>query len=330
MKKSILVIGCGGMGIRHIKALLNTNKCDVSCFDLNLMRAAEAGFIGAIGLISSLDELWKEKFDGVIIATPTTSRLDYVRWCAKNKIPFLIEKPLAISLEEGKKILNLVESSGVIAGAAFPRRNAGAYLKIKQLFQEGKIGELRAYRSNFSQDFRKYRADYSSTYYAKDRLGGGLIMDALSHHLNLATFFCGPIKGVHAISAQQEILDVECEDIAFITLFFESGVLGQVYGNQFQKPNEDYVELIGTIGSIKFDRLQEKISFNNSDSVIWEELCYQEKWDDVLQSQVECFLNMIDGLCKPATSIYEGLQNLEAAISAKNSAKKILFETLSI
>ena len=49
-------------------------------------------------------------------------------------------------------------------------------------------------KSNFSQDFRNLRKDYKNIYYSQMNESGGIVYDALSHHINLLTYFMGKIK----------------------------------------------------------------------------------------------------------------------------------------
>ena len=79
---------------------------------------------------------------------------------------------------------------------------------------EFKFGNLRIIKSNFSQDFRKYRPDYKNTYYSKINYGGGAIFDALTHHIDLLIFFAGKIKSVSSLSKNLVFSGVEGEDFS--------------------------------------------------------------------------------------------------------------------
>ncbi len=320
---AILVLGAGGMGQRHAKAYEQTGRCDIYCFDESDAAIEKIQKLNNLtGTFSDIDAIPAKLFSGVIIATPTDTHLHYAKWCLNNKIPFLVEKPLATHEGGLRELIAEVKAQNLVSGVAFPRRSSIAVREIKCRVERGDIGDVKLIRCNFSQDFRKYRPDYNTTYYAALASGGGVIMDALSHHINLACYFGGNVRQVSAFYDRLAFEDVEVEDCAFINLRFLNGILGAIHGNQFQKPNEDSIELIGTAGSLKYERLSGKLLWNMSDSINWHDELIDGDWNEIIRNQANEFLDAIVGKGNVKTTLQEGLHHLRIVLAARLSQEK--------
>lgn len=321
-KRNILIIGSGGMGRRHLKAFSEAGAA-LHCFDVDPSRvkAVVADFPMVKGH-SRLEDIPVESLHGAVIVSPTDTHMHYAAWCAEGSLPFLVEKPISNRVEGVQEVIERVRKSRLAAGVAYPRRNSAAVRRMKTLVANGFIGELKAIHSVFSQDFRKYRPDYRETYYARLATGGGLLMDALSHHVDLVTHFGGEVKSVASMSDRSVFEGCEGEDSAVVILRFRNGILGSVTGNQFQKPNVDRIELIGTSGSLAYERVTGILSWNHSDKPAWEHERVDGNWDAVVRNQAAAFLLALDpdGSREALpTTLEEALHSLKVVLAARES-----------
>lgn len=322
--QKILILGMGGMGIRHLNAFSKISCCQVSCFDTRKHALKNLNKKNLdVQYFSNLAEIDPNNYAGVIIATPTDTHLYYTRWCINQNLPFLVEKPLSTNVINVPQFVKESQDKNLKCGVAFPRRYSNAIQKIRNQLQQGKIGNLKMINCKFSQDFRKYRPDYKNTYYAKLISGGGVIMDALSHHVNLACYFGGAIQKVQSFYDKFEFEDVECEDSAIINVRFKNGIIGTIQGNQFQKPNEDSIELIGTEGNIKYDRITEALELQVDDSGDSKQEIINGDWDIIIDNQALEFIDCItEKNVFPRTTLAEGLHHLKVVLAARESQLK--------
>lgn len=303
----LLIIGAGGMGRRHANAFNSTGRCEVSTVDPN----SEATF-------KSLAQAGTQ-WDAAVIATPAHLHLSHAKWCVEHSISFLLEKPIATREAGLPELIASVKKKKLIAGVAYPRRSSPAAQTMAQLLKSGKIGNLKMIHSTFSQDYRKYRPDYARIYYAKLATGGGFLMDGLSHHVNLVSYLAGPILSVHSLHRRLVFRNTEGEDSALLQLSFKNGVIGSVQGNQFQKPNVDSIELVGSKGNIRYERVSEILSVNTTDTVEWDNQTVSGNWDEIILTQAHEFLDAIKGKKKLRTSLEEGLETLRVIVAARKS-----------
>jgi predicted dehydrogenase len=318
----VLIIGCGGMGMQHISALIETGRATVSVYDVNNKNYANINSrYPSVKYWRSFEDIQIKVVDLVIIATPANTHIELATWCIARSKNFVIEKPLAVNADGLEEMINEAEARCLKTAVAFPRRYGLPYKLIKDQLFNGYIGELKMIRTNFSQDYRKYRPDYQTTYYAQIDQGGGILADALSHHVNLACFYAGEIKTISAFSERLVLENVNGDDAAVINLKFNNGVIGTISGNQFQKKNEDFIELIGTQGNVSYERVSGAYSYHRSDNRadgIFSH--YDGEWQKILLNQANNFLDMLTSKNFAATSLREGLHVVNAISATKFSS----------
>jgi predicted dehydrogenase len=320
--KRILVIGGGGIGQRHIQLLLAAGSCSVSCLEIQPGRLAECRLrFPRVQLYSEMPDATSDDFEGAIIATPAHTHIALALWCVERRINFLIEKPLAVKDEGIEQLITKTNAAGVIAGVAYPRRYSVGVKALRRRIAIGSIGDLKMLHATYSQDFRLYRPDYAATYYAKAATGGGIILDALSHHLDMATHIAGEVSEVGCFADRMVFEGCEGEDAALISLRFRNGILGSVQGNQFQKPNVDAIELVGTLANMRYERVSGILAMKSSDKGGWESEPLDGDWNRIMMAQTEAFLAAIDGGAPFLTSLEDAWHTLKIALAAHNSRR---------
>lgn len=194
---------------------------------------------------------------------------------------------------------------------AYPRRHGKAYKYLKHLINNKKIiGDLKIIRTNYSQDFRKYRKDFKDIYYSSKRTGGGIVFDALTHHLNLISYFAGKIQKIKIFEKNLEIKDVKVSDTSSMEIKMFNGIYAFVFGNQFQKPNFDEIEFIGTKGNLKFERIQNKLFYlNENKSILLKK--FTESYEDMFKKQISNYIMSINKKIPVSTSINEDFLNIK-------------------
>ncbi|MGB8194450.1 MAG: Gfo/Idh/MocA family oxidoreductase [Chitinophagaceae bacterium] len=136
--KSILVIGFGAMGCRHVQSLLShAGEYEIYVVepsDDNIRTNTER--IGAtpdaFKRLRSLDEL-QEKIDVAIVATSSGPRFQIMKQLLEKGIKlFLLEKIVFQSASQFKQIIELMNKSGAKAYCNFVNRYFPAYNEVKE------------------------------------------------------------------------------------------------------------------------------------------------------------------------------------------------------
>jgi predicted dehydrogenase len=322
--KKVLIIGTGGIGKRHIRGFLKTGRAKLWVVEPVAEKRAEVLRDYAIEQgFADLGQADLKSFDLAVICAPAHVHVPLALKCAEAGVPFLTEKPLSATLDGVEALLAKVKEKRVEARVGYVRRSAVELMEMRRQIGEGKIGELRMAYMNASQEFPKYRPDYQVTYYAKKAMGGGCILDGASHMIDMAIWFFGEPVEVSAMYDRLSLTGVECEDCCLIAIRFRSGALVQISMNQFQKPNVNTVEVIGTKGNLMLD--MSTLRFSGDDSGTWDEKNYMEGLRPLeahearFALQANLMLDTIDGKPSHMATLEEAFLNLKVALAAKQS-----------
>jgi len=138
-----------------------------------------------------LDE---EKPDFAIICTPTFLHYPQTKICVERNINVLCEKPLEREPDRAFLLKEAVDKSGVIFMTGQVVRFWSGYVKIKEWYDAGELGEIKmAHLRRVSS----LAGDYSPWLYTPDQ-GGGAMHDVLVHDVDFLRYLCGPFKQVYA------------------------------------------------------------------------------------------------------------------------------------
>jgi len=188
--------------------------------------------------------------DVVYVATPPGTHEHYALLVAAANKPCLVEKPMARSATECRRMCDAFRSVRQPLFVAYYRRALPRFLKLKELIEAGAIGEVVAIKhalkklapSGAEAQAIPWRLDAADA-------GGGLFLDLGSHALDLFDFLLGPIERVsgyaHNHSGQADV-----EDGVVAALSFESGALGSLSYQFGAGTNEDSLEVLGRRGQI--------------------------------------------------------------------------------
>ena len=204
---------------------------------------------------SAHDLVNDQEVNAIYIATPPNSHLELTRLAATAGKPVYVEKPMARNHAECLEMINICEKAGVPLFVAYYRRALPHFLKIKQLLEEGAIGEIRTVHINLKQMVDPEiiaKMEYNWRVHPEIS-GGGYFFDLASHQLDLLDFFFGKIINASGYSANQAKA-YEAEDIVVGSFAFENGVLGT--GNwcftSSHAAVKDEIVIDGNKGQIRF------------------------------------------------------------------------------
>lgn len=323
--KKVLVIGSGGIGRRHLRGYAATGRVSLAIVEPHAERRAEAeAMFSLAGSYTSIDEVDLASLDLAVICAPAHLHMPFMIKCAEAKLPFMVEKPLAVSMEGVDEAIEAVVRAGILARAGYIRRIAPELQAVRRQISDGKIGDLKLVYVNSSQDFPKYRPDFQRTYYARPELGGGAILDAASHTFDMLIWLLGQPIAVGAMYDRLTLEGTETEDTCLVNIRFANGAMANVTINQFQKPNISQASFIGTKGNLFLEH--SVLSFADDDSGLWKErhdhmdgLAPTDAHQARFTMQADAMLDALDGKPCNLATLQEARQSLLIALAAKKS-----------
>ena len=224
---SIGIIGAGRMGKHHSDAVSNYGARIVAVHDV-LIEAANALASHSEAKLST-DELhtfFDIEMDGVVITTPPPVRLEPIQMACEKGIPLLVEKPPALNISDGRKCLDYIHQSGVMAAVGFQLRYHPLYERMKELIASETVHLVRtvctiSYYLNFQMPF----------WFLQSEISGGPLAEQAVHVLDCARYVMGNPKPVqaHALAVKNMALDrteFDAENTIQMTYELDNGVYG--------------------------------------------------------------------------------------------------------
>lgn len=323
--RSVLIIGAGGIGRRHIIGYRQTGRARLTILEPDsAKRDAIVSEFAPEAACADLSEADPAAHDLAVICAPANHHVPLMRACAEAGLPFLVEKPLAVTVDGVDEVIAEVERANLLARVGYIRRIAPEIINLRKQIDEGKIGTLKLAYLNSSQEFPKYRPDFQRSYYARPEMGGGAILDAASHSFDMLISIMGRPVTVGAMYDRLALEGTETEDTCLVSIRFESGAMANLTINQFQKRNVANAEFIGTKGNLKLDHA--RLSFADDDSGHWSEsrdfmegMVPMEAHQARFTLQAEAMLDALDGLADPLATLQDARVNLGLALAAKRS-----------
>jgi predicted dehydrogenase len=198
---------------------------------------------------SAADLVGDPEVTAVYVAAPPGAHLELALLAARAGKPAYVEKPMARSHVECRRMIEVFAAARVPLFVAYYRRALPRFVKVRALVEEGRLGRLTSlsYRYAHAQTSAAggWRLDPVHS-------GGGLFLDLGSHALDLFDWLLGPLIDVAGHAARREGTG-PVEDVVAMTFRTASGVLGSaVWDFAGAGHDEDRVELAGTEGTLDF------------------------------------------------------------------------------
>ncbi len=249
------LIGCGNIAKKHVHAIQTylKNAKIVGLCDKALDRAKAIGSTIGVPAFASVKDMMNEvgdKIDIVSILTPSGIHYENVREMVKYGKPLVVEKPIALRLEEADEILKACDANHVKVFVVHQNRYNKPIIKAREALQKNRLGKLvmGTVRLRWRRDQKYYDAERWRGTWAYD---GGVFTNQASHHIDMLTWFMGPVENVKAVGVTR-LARIECEDTGAALLRFTNGAIGIIEATTATRPRdlEGSISILGEKGSI--------------------------------------------------------------------------------
>ncbi|MGP4039713.1 Gfo/Idh/MocA family protein [Gracilibacillus sp. D59] len=226
-KTRFAILGCGIIAEVHAEGITKIEEAElVAVYDINPEEGEKfAEKYGAVPCSNFEQMLEMESIDVVCICTPSGLHAKQTIQIAKAKKHVLVEKPMAIKLEDINPMIQACEENQVLLSTVFPRRMSPQARFAKELIQNGKLGELslcsayvKLYRNQEYYDSAGWRGTWEVD-------GGGAMMNQGIHTVDMLQWLVGPVSSLYG-KTKAVLRDIEVEDTAATLLQFKNGAMG--------------------------------------------------------------------------------------------------------
>lgn len=232
MSTTAAVIGCGDVSSVHFEAIAKLDGAALAgvCDPDPLRLASAMADHGVPGFADHLDLLEALRPDVVHICTPHDRHASIAADCLERGVHVIVEKPLAHTLAEGRRLVGAAAAGGAKIGVCFQNRYNATSQAMHSLLSSGSLGSVLGasatvlwQRTAEYYEHRPWRGSWAGG-------GGGLLMNQAIHTVDLLQWLVGRVTAVRG-SASTRFLGgtIEVEDTAEFVAEHANGARSAFY-----------------------------------------------------------------------------------------------------
>ncbi|GAO41599.1 Gfo/Idh/MocA family protein [Flavihumibacter petaseus] len=244
----------------------------------------------------------------------------------------IIEKPLAVTLEEADAMIHACRSAGVLLMYAEELCFAPKYERVRQMVREGGVGDIYMLKQG-----EKHSGPHSDWFYQRQYSGGGVLMDMGCHAIGWFRWMLNnsPVRSVYA--TMDTVLHkgrTDCEDNSVMIIEFDNGVTG-IAENSWAKHGgmDDRCEVYGTGGVVYADLFMGNAAVSYSKhgygyamekadtTVGWSFTIFEEVFNQGYPHELKHFVDCVRNNKTPLVTGEDGRAVLEVIYAAYASAR---------
>ena len=332
------LIGCGRISTNHVKAVKNNHlnfvaACDIVPEHIDDVLAKNEMQGEDIKRYTDYKKMIQENsLDLVGIATESGLHAEIALYCIDHGINVIIEKPMAMSMEDADEIIRRSEEKGVKVSACHQNRFNIAVQQLRKALEAGRFGKLShgSIHVRWNRNKNYYdQAPWRGTW-AQD---GGALMNQCIHGIDLLRWMFGDeVEEVYGVTRQQYHDYLEAEDVGMAVVKFKNGAIATIEGttNVYPQNLEETLYVFGEKGTVKIGGK----STNNID--VWD---FSDETEEDVQNKglqeatsnvygnghTSLYADMIEAIeknRKPYVDAYAGRNALEMVLAIYKSQKE--------
>nr|WP_024965711.1 Gfo/Idh/MocA family oxidoreductase [Pantoea sp. IMH] len=277
------IIGSGFIGPAHIEALRRLGNINVVAICDRQQasaeaRAAELHVPHAYSDVATF--LQHEGLDVVHNCTPNHVHAEINRQVLQAGKHIFSEKPLCMTMEEARELVDLAEQAGVVHGVSFVYRQFAMVQQAASMIGQAELGRLFSAQGSYVQDWMLEETDYNWRVNAEKGGASRAVADIGSHWCDTIQFTTGkkivevmadlaivwPSRkasvqpsttfGAKQAEQQYESHKVTTEDMGFVLFRFDDGSKGSFNVSQVAagRKNRLAFEVNGSLASLAWDQ----------------------------------------------------------------------------
>lgn len=264
------IVGCGNMGVGHAKNFLDEKidngvisaVCDI---DTDRFGFFKEKFGDSIKYFTNAEDMFKSgECDAVMICVSHYKHPELAILAMDNDLHCIVEKPAGVYTLQVKEMLERHKKSDKILGIMFNQRTNPVFKKMREMIQNGMLGEIKRtnwiitnwYRTQDYYDSGDWRAMWGGE-------GGGVLYNQAHHNLDLFQWIVGMMPSkVHAFCHFGKWHNIEVEDDVTCYCEYPNGATGVFITTTADAPGTNRFEVTGTKGTLVVDYDRNEKSYN--------------------------------------------------------------------
>jgi len=293
------IIGCGAIvEFFYLPVASKLQELEVvALVDKNVDRAQNLAKRFNIGVHVDDYRRVPKDLDGVLIALPHNLHAPVAIEFLSEGIPVLVEKPLAMTVEEARRVIDVAHAKGTMLQVAQKFRFCNQARLVKRAIDEGWLGRLRGFE--IAANFEDKNPMASGFCWSKEQAGGGILVDVGSLILDTLLWWLGDPVEVEYCDDSLGGVESDCE-LSLVLMTPHGPVAGRVILSRLRK-RKDVARIDGERLSIVYGlesmmgqlyllsaATGERLPFVSDSQTI-----PQQSWRDIFREQLRSFATAI-------------------------------------
>jgi predicted dehydrogenase len=310
----VAVIGVGHWGKNLVRNFAQLGALGLVCDMTETARQTAAGLAPGCPIVADPDPVWSAPVAGVVIATPAETHSGLARQALLAGKDVMVEKPLALTHEQGTELVRLAERQGRILMVGHVLEYHPGIARLQELIRAGELGKVRYIYSNRLS-------------LGKIRREENILWSFAPHDIAVILRLMGNMP-FQVVACGGSYIQPNIADVTLTNLLFDNGVRAHIFVSWLHPFKEQRLVVIGSRRMASFDDVAKKLILYDQHVYVrdgepvpvkgdGQEVAYPP--DEPLRLECQAFLRAIATRQPPLTDGASGLRVLKVLQAAQRS-----------
>ena len=240
-------LGVGYWGPNLLRNLMSNKNCDVKIVvDISQKRREFVkGLYPAVNVTDNIQEVFNDRtIDAVVISTPVSTHYDLTIAALESGKHILVEKPLARTVTEVKKISELAKKNDLVAmvGHTFMYNAAVRYLK--NLIDSGELGDIR-YIYSQRLNLGRIRSDVDA------------LWNFAPHDISIIQYLLDDPTPISVMRHGMDYVQTGIDDVVFLDIVYPKKVMAHIHVSWLDPHKVRRTTVVGSKKMVVYDDIAE-------------------------------------------------------------------------
>jgi predicted dehydrogenase len=314
VEPNLAVIGCGYWGKNLVRNFYQLGALRMVCDDSPECRLKASTLAPDCDIVSSTDDVFTSSVNAVVIATPAVTHFALVREALECGKDVFVEKPLALTYQEGAELVRLAKANRRILMVGHVLEYHPGILELRRLVDCGELGKvLYIYSNRLSL--------------GKIRREENILWSFAPHDIAVILRLTGQFP-IQAVACGGTYVSPNVADATVTNLLFDNGVRAHIFVSWLHPFKEQRLVVVGSKKMASFDDVSKKLIVYNQ-HVDWsngiptpvthlgEQIPFST--DEPLRNECVAFLTAVNSRRNPLTDGASALAVLKVLEAAQRS-----------
>lgn len=245
MEPNVAVIGCGYWGKNLVRNFYELGALRMICDESSECRRTAAELAPDCEVVSRIEEVFNSSVSAVVIATPAVTHFALVRDALQCGMDVFVEKPLALTYQEGRELVALASANRRILMVGHVLEYHPGILELRRLLASGDLGKILYIYSN-------------RVSLGKIRREENILWSFAPHDIAVILRLTGQFP-IQVVACGGTYVSPNVADTTVTNLLFDNGVRAHIFVSWLHPFKEQRLVVVGSKKMVSFDDVSKKL-----------------------------------------------------------------------